>query len=144
MDKIPTKIIRPTDLESIFEGDLAEICPVCIDGFKTCDIVRILPCKYVLCASMCKYVQYRHNLYVLIETYSCRHSSYQCQQLSLHFTIFRSNYKFIIKIESFQPKTLALVKYNLLFYYYFLISSKTIMNESMVEISIKELSIRLM
>jgi hypothetical protein len=47
MDKIPTKIIRPTDLESIFEGDLAEICPVCIDGFKTCDIVRILPCKHL-------------------------------------------------------------------------------------------------
>ena len=45
MDKIPTKTIRPSDLESIFDGEFAELCPVCIDTFKTCDIVRILPCK---------------------------------------------------------------------------------------------------
>lgn len=45
MDKIPTKTIKPSDLESIFEGELAECCAVCIEPFKTSDVVRILPCK---------------------------------------------------------------------------------------------------
>ncbi|XP_054158194.1 E3 ubiquitin-protein ligase Godzilla-like [Oppia nitens] len=47
MDKIPTKTIRPADLEKIFEEEFAELCPVCIDTFKTCDIIRILPCKHL-------------------------------------------------------------------------------------------------
>lgn len=51
LEKIPTKTLRSSDLQSnaaaatSLHGEFMECCAVCIESFKPADLVRILPCK---------------------------------------------------------------------------------------------------
>ncbi|RWS07331.1 RING finger protein 150-like protein [Dinothrombium tinctorium] len=100
LEKIPTKTVRLTDLQS---SDFVECCAVCIEAFKVGDIIRIIPCKHMFhktCVDpwlldqrscpMCKLDILKH--YGIMCEMTSQESVFNIDEFDIHQQYWRSQY----------------------------------------------------